>query len=100
MLLDTSGLLSPCDARDAFHADARRHYGKARRLITHNYVLAELVALFTARNLPREKALRFVLDLMDHPLLVILWVDEPYHRAAMRLLLAGVWTNRIRSATP
>jgi predicted nucleic acid-binding protein len=45
MFLDTSGLLSLYDSRDAFHDDAVREFHRADRLMTHNYVLAELVAL-------------------------------------------------------
>jgi len=86
MFLDTSGLLSLHDARDRFHVDAVRLYRQARRLITHNYVLAELVALANARNLPRANAFHYIADLLDHPLIEVLWVDESFHRAAMRLL--------------
>jgi uncharacterized protein len=86
MFLDTSGLLSLYDSRDAFHRDAVREFRQADRLMTHNYVLAELVALVTARNLPRQAAFGYVADLLDHPLLEILWVDEAFHRAGMTLL--------------
>ncbi|MCY2953375.1 MAG: PIN domain-containing protein [Planctomycetota bacterium] len=86
MFLDTSGLLSLYDARDAFHANAVQLYRGAHRLITHNYVLAELAALANARNLPREGALRYIADLLDHPVIETLWVDEPLHRAALTLL--------------
>lgn len=80
-------MLSLYDARDASHADAVQFYHGARRLVTHNYVLAELVALVNARGLPRENALRYVADLLDHPAVEIMWVDEPFHRAALALLL-------------
>ncbi len=86
MFLDTSGLLSLYDARDAFHADAVREYRRAARLTTHNYVLAELVALAGARRLPRDGALRYLADLLDHPLLQVLWVNETFHRAALVFL--------------
>jgi uncharacterized protein len=86
MFLDTSGLLSLYDSRDAFHQEAVRQYRRAERLITHNYVLAELVALVKARNLPWQDALGCVGSLLDHPLIEILWVDEAFHRAGMELL--------------
>lgn len=86
MFLDTSGLLSLYDSRDAFHQDAVREFRRADRLMTHNYVLAELVALVGARNLPRQDALGYVADLLDHPLIEVLWIDEAFHRAGMALL--------------
>lgn len=57
MFLDTSGLLSLFDADDAFHSGAVDCYRHAERLTTHNYVLAEFVALSTARRLPRAASL-------------------------------------------
>jgi len=86
MFLDTSGLLSLYDARDAFHEDAVHEFRRADRLLTHNYVLAELVALVNARSLPRQDALDYIRDLLDHPLIEVLWVDEAFHRAGMDLL--------------
>ena len=86
MFLDTSGLLSLYDSRDAFHDDAVREFRRADRLLTHNYVLAELVALVNARNLPRQNALDYIKDLLDHPLIEVLWVDEAFHRAGLDLL--------------
>ncbi len=86
MFLDTSGLLSLHDRRDAHHVDAARLYAEAAHLTTHNYVLAELVALINARKLPRESGLRYVADLLQHPAVEVLWVDQPFHVAAMQLL--------------
>lgn len=86
MFLDTSGLLSLYDSRDSFHEDAVREFRRADRLLTHNYVLAELVALANARNLPRPDVLRYLSSLLDHPLIEILWIDEAFHRIGMDLL--------------
>jgi uncharacterized protein len=86
MFLDTSGLLSLYDSRDAFHEDAAREFRRADRLLTHNYVLAELVAIVNARNLPRRNAIRYIRSLLDHPSIELLWVDEGFHRAGMDLL--------------
>jgi predicted nucleic acid-binding protein len=90
MFLDTSGLLSLYDSRDAFHQEAVRQFRRADRLITHNYVLAELVALVNARNLPRQDALDYIKDVLDHPLIELLWVDEPFHRAGLELLFRRI----------
>jgi len=86
MFLDTSGLLSLFDAGDAYHKQAVKFYENAVRLITHNYVLAEFVALSNVRRLPRAESLRYLSDLVEHPLVEVLWVDESFHQAAMNLL--------------
>jgi len=86
MFLDTSGVLSLYDSRDAFHQTATREFRRADRFLTHNYVLAELVSLANARNLPRQDTLRRIRNLMDSPLVELLWVDETLHRAGMDLL--------------
>jgi uncharacterized protein len=86
MFLDTSGLLSLFDSRDACHEDALRAFRRADRLLTNNYVLAELVALANARNLPRPAAIDYIQDLLNDPMIEILWVDEAFHRAGMDLL--------------
>lgn len=59
MLLDTSGLLCCFDANEVRHDEAVKHYGDASLRLTHNYVLAEFVALAQARGLPREASLTF-----------------------------------------
>ena len=40
------------------------------------------------RGLHRADALAFVGDLLDNPLVDVLWVDETLHRAALALLQA------------
>ena len=57
-------------------------------LLTHSYVLAELVALALIRRLPRAEVLEFVVDLVDNPDIETVWVDEQLNREAMQLLLA------------
>jgi uncharacterized protein len=86
MFLDTSGLLCLHDVRDAFHEDAVRALHRDERFFTHNYVLAELVALAHARNLPRRPTLHFISDLLGNPRIEVLWVDESFHRAGIDLL--------------
>ena len=85
MFLDTSGLFSLYDSHDAFHDVAVREYHLAGRCWTHSYVLAELVALIHARGLPRQGAIDFMRDMLDDPMIDILWVDELRHRAALDL---------------
>ena len=51
-------------------------------------MLAEFVPLCQVRRLNRTDALAFVTDLLDNPLVEVLWVDEILHRAALTLLQA------------
>ena len=90
MFLDTSGLLSLFDSRDACHEDAVRKFHRADRLLTNNYVLAELVALTNARNLPRRAAIDYIQDLLNDPMIEVFCVDEAFHRAGMDLLVSRV----------
>jgi len=48
MLLDTSGLMCLFDRRDFRHREAQSFYDAATARLTHNYVLAEFVALSNA----------------------------------------------------
>jgi predicted nucleic acid-binding protein len=86
MLLDTSGLLCCFDADEARHKDAVRFYENANSRLTHNYVLAEFVALAQARRLPREDSLAFAADVAADPEIEMVWVDSALHEQAMRLL--------------
>lgn len=86
MLLDTSGLLSFLDRADKRHADAIAFFEAAPQRVTHGYVLAELVALCNVRGINRASALDFVAELQDNPLVVVEWVGERQHRAAVEFL--------------
>ncbi|WP_204101780.1 MULTISPECIES: hypothetical protein [Spirulina sp. CCY15215] len=54
MFLDTSGLLCLQYHTEPLHNCAITEYEKAKIRITHNYVIAEYVALATARKFPRS----------------------------------------------
>lgn len=86
MLIDTSGLLSYLHRDEATHLDAVSLFHGAPRRVIHSYVMAEFVALATARGLPRQRTLAFVADLMDSAAIDLVWVGEPVHRAALALL--------------
>jgi predicted nucleic acid-binding protein len=88
MLLDTSGLYCYLDAGEARHRSAVSLLDSAAVRLTHNYVLAELVALCNARGIDRRVTLEFVSELADDPNVAILWVGQEDHRAAMDLLRA------------
>ncbi|KAI9133393.1 type II toxin-antitoxin system VapC family toxin [Acaryochloris sp. CCMEE 5410] len=86
MLLDTSGLLCLHYPAEPSHTQALSAYKSAARLVTHNYIVAEYVALANARRFPRKFALDFVVDLVSNPQIETVWVDQPLHQAAVKLL--------------
>lgn len=86
MLLDTSGLLCLLHRAEPYHERARTAYGTTGHKLTTDYVIAELVALATVRRLPRSSVLPFIADLLDHPDIETIWVDEVLHRQALELL--------------
>lgn len=88
MLIDTSGFYCYLDADDRNYARAADLLNNATRRLTHNYVLAELVALCQARRLSRGPVVEFVAALADDAGFDVAWVDPPLHRAAVRLLQA------------
>ncbi|MGM3306969.1 type II toxin-antitoxin system VapC family toxin [Anabaena sp. WFMT] len=88
MLLDTSGLLCFLHQDEAQHKTAIGLISNYNgRFITHNYVLAELIALALVRRFPRSTVLMYSLELMENPNVEMIWVDEILHREAMDLLL-------------
>ena len=87
MLLDTSGLLCLLHKAEPFHKEACEYYRIAPSRLTHNYVLAEFIALATARRLPRQITLTFIVDLLKNPDIETIWTDETLDDEAMALLL-------------
>ena len=55
MLLDTSGLIALHDADEPSHERAQISYRAATQRLTHNYVLAEFVAVAHARRLAKKR---------------------------------------------
>lgn len=86
MLLDTSGLLCLHFSTEPLHTQACIAYQKVTMRLTHNYVIAEYVALGNARRFPRASVLGFVVDLLGNPDIDTVWVDESIHRSAVELL--------------
>ncbi len=86
MLLDTSGLLCLLNRAEPFHQRACSLYRTASKRITHNYVLAEFVALANARRFPRPTTLDFLDDLLKSPEIETVWIDRVVHNEAMALL--------------
>ena len=89
MLLDTSGLLC------FLHQDEPQHLravellaGTSDVLLTHSYVLSELIALALIRRFSRSAVLSYTLELVNNPNVEIVWVDQSLNQDAMNLLLA------------
>jgi len=93
MLLDTSGLLCLHYQTEPFHSQAVRAYREASTLITHSYIIAEYIALVTARRLDRSSAIDFVISLLDNPDKETIWIDESLHRDAIALLVVSQHKN-------
>lgn len=88
MLLDTSGLFAYHHKDESAHEEAKTLFRAESRKLTHSYVLSELVTLAYARGIPRASTVSFVTELLGHPEVETVWVDERLHRNAMALLLA------------
>ena len=88
MLLDTSGLFCLHARSELFHAPACDWYDSAAVRLTHNYVLAEFIALAHSRRLSRIAALEFHDALSLSPEVEVVWVDPALHLEATNLLHA------------
>jgi len=89
--VDTSALYALLDENDQAHAPARGWLTGPGRdpsetLSTHSYVIVETVALVKHRLPP--PALRVLIDAVL-PILSVMYVDEPLHRAAVTALRAS-----------
>jgi predicted nucleic acid-binding protein len=87
LLLDTSGLLCYIHTSEPQHTSSVKAFHAAHTYLTHSYVLSEFVALAQVRNLPRIDALTFVSDLLEHPDIEVVWVDQELHQEAVNLLM-------------
>jgi predicted nucleic acid-binding protein len=86
MFLDTSGMFCCYDAGENHHAVAVGLYRKAHKRLTHNYVLAEFIALAETRRLPRQGFLASAAEILTDPKIEVVWVDQLLHNEAMDLL--------------
>jgi predicted nucleic acid-binding protein len=86
MLLDTSGLFCYLHVREADHIEAVRLMANSPIRLTHNYVLAELVALAVVRGIPREPLLNFLTDVERDAAIDLVFVDRNLHSTAVDLL--------------
>jgi uncharacterized protein len=87
LLLDTSGLLCYVHKSERQHSRAVQLLDASSQNLTHNYVLAEFVALALVRRFSRMATLAFVSDLIENPDIDVIWVDEALHNEAFTLLI-------------
>jgi uncharacterized protein len=88
MLLDTSGSLCFLNQEEPLHERAVALVTAApRKMLIHNYVLAELVALALVRGFSRAIVLPYMLELINNSKVQVIWVDKSLHQEAMSLLL-------------
>ena len=86
MFLDTSGLFCIHHADETRSEEAQTFFEAAGSKVTHNYVLAELIALSLARGLPQLRTLSFVKALLGHPEVEVIWISGGLNEDAMNLL--------------
>jgi len=93
VFVDTSGWACYLDNRDlrfsAFATFIQRMLERQQRLITTNYVIAELVALLSSRNhLPRKRIIAVVNALKADARAEIIHIDQEFDSKAWTLLEA------------
>jgi predicted nucleic acid-binding protein len=90
MFADTSGLACLADPSQPFHALAVRHYRNVRRnhrIVTTNYVIAELVALLTTPlHFSRRSVIGSVEFVKTSPRVEIVHIDPVLDDEAWQLL--------------
>lgn len=89
---DTSALYALLDRDDRFHSAARATFAglTGEEIVTHSYVLVEMIAL-TQRRLGAEAVRRFSQDFF--PVLSTVWIDEATHASGLAALLAALPTD-------
>ena len=90
VFVDTSGWASFFIKTDRHHEKAfelmKSWQQQKRRVVTTNYVLSELVALFTRSRVRRVKALDYIKKICSDTLIEIIHVDQALDKEAWRLL--------------
>lgn len=91
IFVDTSGWASLADVSEPFYKNAKEIYAVAmqnqQRLVTTNYVLAELVALMTSpMRFHRPRIVEFINGIKESPFFDIVHIDEDLDAKSWELL--------------
>lgn len=91
IFVDTSGWGNLVDTLQEFHAETKAIYLAAKqnhsRLVTTNYVVAELVALLTSPlRMPRTKSIDFIESIKFSSLVDIIYIDQSLDTKSWDLL--------------
>ncbi len=91
LFCDTSGWGHLVDQTQAYHTLATTLYRSARddnrRVITTNYVISELVALFTSPlRIPRSITIAFIESLKSSPYVEVIHIDRTLDQESWKLL--------------
>ncbi len=86
MLLDTSGILASLFPQETPHRNALALLENRVPKLLHSYILAECVALATARRYSRSRMIVLLQTLLRNPNIQMIWVDETLNGEALALL--------------
>ena len=91
IFVDTAGWGNLVDTLQKFHAETKTVYLSAKqngsRLVTTNYVIAELVALLSSPlRIPRTKSIKFIESIKSSALVDIIHIDEDLDAKSWDLL--------------
>ncbi len=90
VFVDTSGWASFFMEKDPYHTEAlelmTQWQQQNRRVVTTNYVLTELIALFTRDRMQRSTSLYYIETIRSADWVEIVHIDEALDRKAWELL--------------
>ena len=91
IFVDTAGWGNLVDTLQEFHAETKTIYLSAKqngsRLVTTNYVIAELIALLSSPlRIPRMKSIKFIESIKSSALVDIVHIDEDLDAKSWELL--------------
>ncbi len=91
LFVDTSGWASLADVSEPFYEKAKEIYAVAmqnrQRLVTTNYILAELVALMTSpMRFHRPRIIEFINGIKESPFFDVIYITQDLDERAWELL--------------
>ena len=99
VFVDTSGWVSAFVSSEPAHAEAStlvtQWQQQNRHLVTTNYVLSELIVLFTRFRVQRSEVLTYIQRIRDSTWIEVVHIDEKLDEQAWKLLetrLDKIWS--------